>query len=1822
MTNLRRIALGLGIVVAVLALWATQQYAQNRPAGLSRVPAERFTNGRPDSALVWGPNTYTSTSATTWTYTAGTLSIPGYDASKRYFVRITNGDTTSSANRVSQASLMIGGKEFLSTTDISTSIAAMNKVVQIKAATSTIQVGVLGPVGRFVKVRVYETADPSYDLHVTTGEITIPFGLNLISDGFTKPANASGPWTVRVVNGDGSGANACSNLKVTLNGVDVIPLGLVNQTNLTALRQVTLQTNNTVTLRLYGESGQATVYWAATDTSAPMVTLVRPTDGYVTDSATVATTATVTDQSVPTSVTVTGVTGTISSYSGFTVAKPLPADGLYTFTVKATDRAGYEQTVTSHVIRDTQAPVLNVEYPPTTVPTVTSSTVTVKGTWSDTSITTVTVDDAVVGVVDSSGSFTYDVPLEMGSNGLLFRARDAMGHVVSFKRFVNRASADVGVRDSSMAQAQFTGVEPTAFRDNIAFLFSGASPVQTLVTADSIKPTRAAVIRGRVLSRDLGPLPNVVVLVAGHNEYGQTKTREDGRYDLAVNGGQQLVLRFVKSGYLEAQRQVTPRPLDYTQVDDLALMGESTRLLPVTTTPAMVTSRFESDLNGDRRMWLYLPSGVTAAITPDGQTTQPPLSSFNIKLREFTVGSSGDEAMPAQLPPSSAYTYCVDMSLKESDDIWGGQPVGTLRPKVTFSAPISSYVKDFMGTPVGTTVPSGYYDPRTARWVANEDGRVIKILAISGGVATIDSDNDGVADDSLGVDLAERTKLGATFHAGDVLWRMRIDHFSGHDFNYNVGSAPGTSAPPTEVAMSDAALVGDPNNTCGCVIENENRVLGESIPIAGTPFSLNYRSSRQQDDLALRTLRVPVTGTTVPADLQKVHIIVDVAGRRFTKDYLRSDNTLTTGLIWQFDQWDGTDVYGRAVLGSVPATVRVGYEWLQRYATSTARGGSFNNGSRTAGSATMTVAGDRGAGRNEWRTQVVSLGAPSLGAAGLGHWTISPHHIYDPTGNGTLYRGDGSTRFGRARFPVIRTYAGTGTTSKENPTLISGATSNTTAISALRLAVASDGTIYYSDALNNNPAKYVIRMVTTDKRVKQIAGGGTGVPSDGTLATDVNLELIRGIALERDSALFVLSQTLSKLFRVPLTGPAAGRLTHVAGVSTDSVNFTEGIDARRFRFQIATCVAVGPDGSIFIGDENARKIFRVATDGSVRTYAGTGENDYAGNPAAGGPATAGGIGRPQSIAVDSQGKLYCMSGVPGNAIFEIEPDGFMRRLATIPDHEPSGIAVGSDDALYVSQSGRYAGVIRRDASGEFNIVAGTIINNDQNGGPGFFDKLSNSEGYAAAAAQMANVRAIAVAGNGDIFTAETGLDAHGPGTTFRDDPAGIRRISPESPLVVASELFYPSEDGREASVFSLAGRHLRTIDTRTGLTTYTFGYDATGQLTTITDASGSVTTIERPGGVATAIIAPVAMGQVRTSLTLNAQGFLSKVAHPGGGVDSLGYERAAGNQVVGSAPSLLVHHRSPENEVHAFTYDASGRLSRDTDPAGGYHDLALVPASVTDTTRTITRTTRMGRVTQYDVKELLGGIHRRLIRSPDLTETFHSDGNNLYHESPVPPFGEVLQDIGPAGEVTLTRITRDRVYGTFAPVGSPITTRLPSGLTRSIEVLRDTLKDGVLYSKLKVNGDSVVSTYNRTTRRLTLTSPLSRVTTIDLDAVGRPTTVSPSGLASLSLAYDPGNGFLRDLNAGTRNWHYDYDDSGRVSTARDPLLRQVTYRYDAAGRVLRQTLPGARVVGYGYDRNGRMTSLSPPGRPAHRFHYTPTGLNDRYVPPGGGDSTV
>jgi len=113
---------------------------------------------------------------------------------------------------------------------------------------------------------------------------------------------------------------------------------------------------------------------------------------------------------------------------------------------------------------------------------------------------------------------------------------------------------------------------------------------------------------------------------------------------------------------------------------------------------------------------------------------------IHVRATEYSVGSGGQSAMPAQLPPNSGYTYALELSSDEA------LTVGA--KTVQFSTPLPLYVDNFLNFPIGTTVPTGVYDRQQAAWIPSRNGKVIQVLSTTGGSAQIDSNGDGVADDA------------------------------------------------------------------------------------------------------------------------------------------------------------------------------------------------------------------------------------------------------------------------------------------------------------------------------------------------------------------------------------------------------------------------------------------------------------------------------------------------------------------------------------------------------------------------------------------------------------------------------------------------------------------------------------------------------------------------------------------------------------------------------------------------------------------------------------------------------------------------------------------------------------------------------------------------------------------------------------------------------------------------------------------------------------------------------------------------------------------
>ncbi|MGH8264848.1 MAG: IPT/TIG domain-containing protein, partial [Steroidobacteraceae bacterium] len=544
------------------------------------------------------------------------------------------------------------------------------------------------------------------------------------------------------------------------------------------------------------------------------------------------------------------------------------------------------------------------------------------------------------------------------------------------------------------------------FNSTIQFLYTGPNAIQTGVTPGAIINTFASVIRGQVLTDGGAPLSDVRVAVHARPEFGSTVTRADGRYDLVVNGGTTFAVDFTKGGFITAQRDAHVERGDFAATADVMLIAYDAQATAIVAGGDLLqVARGSQVVDGDgaRQATLLFAAGTAATMTLPNGTTQV-LQTLTVRATEYTVGANGPKRMPAVLPAQTGYTYAAEFSVDEA--------VTAGATEVQFSKPVATYVDNFLHFPTGTVVPSGYYDRRAAAWVPSDNGRVIAVLSVSNGLADLDTDGDGAADNGLGIDDAERLQLASLYPAGQTLWRVPITHFTTWDYNWTAsppddaiapGATPGSGANPDgkDMTPSTETTKDDACKASGSIIECENQTLGEEVPITGTPFSLHYESDRMAGRDTRFAVRVPLTPHVMPASMTAVEVKVTVAGRTITRSYAPAPD-LADRIVW-----DGVDAYGRTLQGSRPATVEVSYIYPAIY--------------RLPGDATRAWASVTGLGvsvgvpaRNTIsisRSWNVRLGGWRNPKDDFGGWTISPQHTYDWLSK-TILGGDGERRTG------------------------------------------------------------------------------------------------------------------------------------------------------------------------------------------------------------------------------------------------------------------------------------------------------------------------------------------------------------------------------------------------------------------------------------------------------------------------------------------------------------------------------------------------------------------------------------------------------------------------------------------------------------------------------------------------------------------------------------------------------------------------------------------------------------------------------------------
>ena len=1461
-------------------------------------------------------------------------------------------------------------------------------------------------------------------------------------------------------------------------------------------------------------------------------------------------------QPLPANASLNAVTGAFSFTPAATQA------GTLTLSFSASDGFSRSNQSTTLTIKTDTPPVL-APIPDHTVRVGTTLSFTLSATDSDGDPVTYAATNLPTNAsLDASGVFTFNPSLaQAGRVTVTFTASDGRWSDTQTANITVEAPPTNGLPPDPATVAP--PVDPTVSTTVFAatqFLYTGTNPIQTGVAPGTIEAKRAAVLRGKVLTRDNTPLSGVQITILHHSEFGQTLSRSDGMFDLAVNGGGYLTINYVKTGYLPAQRQVNTPWQDYAALPDVILIPVDTQVTRIDLTAAtpiqVAQGSVVTDADGTRRATTLFPQGTTAQmVLPDGSTQA--LTTLNVRATEYTVGPNGPQAMPASLPPTSGYTYAVELSVDEA--------IAAGAKTVTFSQPVPVYVDNFLNFPVGGIVPAGYYDRDKAAWIPAPNGRVIKVLSITGGLADVDTNGDGLADDAtqlaaLNISDAERQQLASLYTPGASLWRVPVSHFTPWDYNWPFGP-PQDATPPKQPPPDIDKKEDKPTCQGGSIIECQNQTLGERIGVTGTPFSLNYRSDRVPGRKAKNIIDISLSGASIPASLKRIELVIHVAGRQFNQTYPPAPYQRTTFV------WDGKDAYGRALQGSQAVDIQIGYVYGAVYQQPAQFAKSFGAASGAV------ISGSRA--RQEitlWQTSLTMVEQQDARTIGLGGWSASIYHAYDPNGK-ILHMGDGTRRSAQSINRVITTVAGHAGTG------FGGGGAATTASLNFPgdITIDPQGSLFIADTRNHR-----IRKVNPAGIITTMAGNGTaGFSGDGGLATAASLDSPVGVTIDPHGNLFILDRNNSRIRKVT----PEGIITTVAGNGT--VSFSgDGGAATVASLYSPQGVTIDAQGNLFIVQSNYG-VRKVTPDGVITTMAGNGIAGFGGD---GGPATLASFASPHGVTVDSQGNLFIadtfngrirkvntagiISTVAGNGGQYFSGDGGPATAAGL--YYPRDVIVDSQGNLFIADT--FNGRIRKvNADGVITTVAG-------NGTVGF-----SGDGGTATVGSLYSPLGVTIDPQGNLFIVDSGNNR-------------IRKVAPPLPGFGGGDLLIPSADGAQLYHFNEVGRHLRTLNAKTQAVLYNFTYDSKGLLTTITDVDSNITRIERDAvGNPLAI---VSADNQRTTLTLDANGYLASVTNPAGEAFQMTY----------TADGLLTAFTDPRGNASLMTYDVLGRLTRDQNAAGGFWALSRTELAKG---YEASMTSAENRTTTYWVENLATGDKRRTNFFPDGTQTtslIQTNGTTV--------------DTAPDGTITTTVEGPDPRFGMLAPITQSLSIKTPSGLTSSTTTARSaTLSnpDNKLSlltqtDTLSLNGKTFTHLYDAALRQTTLTSPLNRSSLVKTDTQGRVLQAQTASLEPLNYQYDT-RGRLSSVTHGTagsataRTAALSYDAKGHLASLTDPMGRTTNYQYDPAGRVTQQTLPDGRLISYSYDANGNVTGITPPNRPNHAFAYTPVDLEQQYTPP-------
>src|SRR5205807_1540400 len=179
--------------------------------------------------------------------------------------------------------------------------------------------------------------------------------------------------------------------------------------------------------------------------------------------------------------------------------------------------------------------------------------------------------------------------------------------------------------------------------------------------------------------------------------------------------------------------------------------------------------------------------------------------------------------------------------------------------------------------------------------------------------------------------------------------------------------------------------------------------------------------------------------------------------------------------------------------------------------------------------------------------------------------------------------------------------------------------------------------------------------IKPDGNISTVVGNGAGgFSGDGGLATAASLNGAAGVILDAGGNIYVADHRNRRVRKVD----TSGIITTFAGSGATN-SFGDGGPATSAGLDKPTSVAVDGADNLYIADSVGAKVRKVAPDGTISTFAGTGAPDFSGD---GGPATQASLNQPKRLATDKFGNVYIVD-FNNYRVRKVDPAGVITNFA-------------------------------------------------------------------------------------------------------------------------------------------------------------------------------------------------------------------------------------------------------------------------------------------------------------------------------------------------------------------------------------------------------------------------------------------------------------------------------------------------------------------------------------------------------------------------------